>query len=140
MTNLTWLNDDDPDNDINAVRTSDEAISIRNEQLLLDWGLAITWEQYTYGNSGKFTEPLESSIEFADPEMPWFFGIPDGEGLGNELNWIAPVRRRPPTRPRRKRPSSTTSSPVTPSTSPSSGKASSSEPGPRTRSCPGPPM
>ena len=88
LTNLTWLNDDDPDNDINAVRTSDEAISIRNEQLLLDWGLAITWEQYTYGNSGKFTEPLESSIEFADPEMPWFFGIPDGEGLGNELNWI----------------------------------------------------
>ncbi len=46
LTNLTWLNDDDPDNDINAVRTSNEAISIRNEQLLLDWGLAITWEQY----------------------------------------------------------------------------------------------
>ena len=88
LTNLTWLNDDDPDNDLNAVRTSNEAISIRNEQLLLDWGLAITWEQYTYGNSGKFTEPLESSIEFADPEKPWFFGISDGEGIGNELNWI----------------------------------------------------
>ena len=88
LTNLTWLNDDDPDNDVNAVRTSAEAISIRNEQLLLDWGLSITWEQYVYGNDGKFTEPLASSIEFADPEMPWFFGIPDREGLGNELNWI----------------------------------------------------
>ncbi len=88
LTNLTWLNDDDPDNDINAVRTSNEAISIRNEQLLLDWGLAITWEQYTYGNDGKFTEPLTSTIEYADPELAWFFGIPDREGLGNELNWI----------------------------------------------------
>ena len=67
-----------PDNDINAVRTSDEAISIRNEQLLLDWGLAITWEQYTYGNSGKFTEP-RGSIEFADPEMPWLLASPMGK-------------------------------------------------------------
>ncbi len=88
LTNLTWLSDDDPDNDAAAVRTSDEAIAIRNEQLLLDWGLAVTWEQYEYGNDGKFTEPLSGSIEFADPEKPWFFGIPDGEGLGNELNWI----------------------------------------------------
>jgi len=88
LTNLTWLSDDDPDNDAAAVRTSDEAIAIRNEQLLLDWGLAVTWEQYEYGNDGKFTEPLSGSIEFADPDQPWFFGIPDGEGLGNELNWI----------------------------------------------------
>ena len=88
LTNLTWLNDDNPDNDLDAVRTSSEAINIRNEQLLLDWGLAITWEQYVYGNDGKFTEPLTSSIEFADPEKSWFFGIPDREGLGNELNWI----------------------------------------------------
>ena len=88
LTNLTWLNDDDPDNDLDAVRTSDEAIAIRNEQLLLDWGLAVTWEQYVYDNDGTFTEPLSGTIEFADPEKPWFFGIPDREGLGNELNWI----------------------------------------------------
>ena len=88
LTNLTWLNDDNPDNDLDAVRTSSEAINIRNEQLLLDWGLAITWEQYVYGNDGKFTEPLTASIEFADPEKSWYFGIPDREGLGNELNWI----------------------------------------------------
>ena len=88
LTNLTWLNDDDPSNDENAVRTSDEAIAIRNEQLLLDWGLAVTWEQYEYDNDGTYTEPLGGTIEFADPEKPWFFGIPDREGLGNELNWI----------------------------------------------------
>ena len=88
LTNLTWLNDDDPDNDLDAVRTSNEAISIRNEQLLLDWGLAITWEQYVFGNDGTFTEPLSGTIEFADPEQPWFFGIPDREGIGSELNWI----------------------------------------------------
>ena len=92
LTNLTWLNDDDPDNDADAVRTSDEAIAIRNEQLLLDWGLAVTWEQYEYNNPSSgdetYTEPLQGSIEFADPEQPWFFGIPDREGLGNELNWI----------------------------------------------------
>ena len=92
LTNLTWLNDDNPDNDINAVRTSNEAIAIRNEQLLLDWGLAITWEQYEYLNPASgdetYTEPLPSTIEFADPDQPWFFGFPDGEGIGNELNWI----------------------------------------------------
>ena len=82
------MNDDDPSNDENAVRTSDEAIAIRNEQLLLDWGLAVTWEQYEYDNDGTYTEPLGGTIEFADPEQPWFFGIPDREGLGNELNWI----------------------------------------------------
>ena len=92
LTNLTWLNDDNPDNDINAVRTSNEAIAIRNEQLLLDWGLAITWEQYEYLNPASgdetYTEPLPSTIEFADPDQPWFFGFSDGEGIGNELNWI----------------------------------------------------
>jgi hypothetical protein len=58
-----------------------------NEELLLDWGIAITVHQYTYGNSGQFTEPLEATIEFADASRPWLLGIPDSEGF-SQLNWI----------------------------------------------------
>jgi hypothetical protein len=88
LTNLTLLNDEDPDNDLDAVRTSQDAISVRNEDLLMDWGLAVTWEQYDYPNDKKFTEPLASTIEFDDPTQPWLGGLADQEGIGNFYNWI----------------------------------------------------
>ena len=88
LTNLTMLADEDPDNDLDAVRTSQDAISVRNEDLLLDWGLAVTWEQYQYSNDNKFTNPLESTITFDDPTQPWFGGLSDQEGIGNFYNWI----------------------------------------------------
>jgi hypothetical protein len=88
LTNLTLLNDEDPDNDLDAVRTSQDAISVRNEDLLMDWGLAVTWEQYDYPNEKKFTEPLASTIEFDDPTQPWLGGLADQEGIGNFYNWI----------------------------------------------------
>ncbi|MDP4952392.1 MAG: T9SS C-terminal target domain-containing protein, partial [Flavobacteriales bacterium] len=87
ITNLTMLLDADPDNDIQAVKTSNKAINILNEELLLDWGLSITWEQYFYPNNGDFTELISSEIEFKDSSRPWFQGVPDQEGF-TELNWI----------------------------------------------------
>ncbi len=85
LTNLTMLNDSDPTNDIKAVHESTKSIAVLNEELLLDWGLSITVQQYDYVDN--FTEPLESDIVFDDPTRPWLQGLPDGEGF-NPLNWI----------------------------------------------------
>ncbi|MFT4879030.1 MAG: hypothetical protein ACJAU0_000238 [Flavobacteriales bacterium] len=87
LTNLTWLQDNDPSNDIAAVVTSVKTIDILNEQLLLDWGMSLTINQYEYTNNNSFTEPIAATIEFEDPTYPWFSGIPDREGF-TALNWI----------------------------------------------------
>ncbi|MDG1262774.1 MAG: T9SS C-terminal target domain-containing protein [Flavobacteriales bacterium] len=86
LTNLTMLEDSDPSNDDRAVYTSKKSIETLNEDLLLDWGMSISWQQYAYPN-GDFTEPISATITFADPGNPWFTGIPDGEGF-TPINWI----------------------------------------------------
>ena len=87
LTNLTLLNDNDPSNDNRAVVTSTKTIDVLNEELLLEWGISITINQYEYLNGGSFTEPISATIEFDDPTNPWFTGIPDAEGF-TPLNWI----------------------------------------------------
>jgi hypothetical protein len=87
LTNLTLLNDDDPDNDYKAVHESSSSIALLNEELLLNWGISVTVHQYAYPLEGKFTEPVHASITFDDPARPWLLGIPDAEGF-NQLNWI----------------------------------------------------
>ena len=87
LTNMTMLNDDDPDNDYKAVHESSSSIALLNEELLLDWGISVTVHQYAYPKGGKFTEPVHASITFDDPTRPWLLGIPDAEGF-NQLNWI----------------------------------------------------
>ena len=87
MTNKTWLEDADPTNDNKAVYESQSSIAVLNEALLLDWGLSVTVHQHEYGNSGAFTDLLESSIAYDDPSRPWLLGVPDAEGF-DPLNWI----------------------------------------------------
>jgi len=87
LTNLTMLDDNDPDNDYKAVHESSSSIALLNEELLLDWGLSVTVHQYAYPKNGKFTEPVHASITFDDPAKPWLLGISDSEGF-SELNWI----------------------------------------------------
>jgi hypothetical protein len=87
LTNLTLLNDDNPDNDYKAVHESSSSIALLNEELLLNWGISVTVHQYAYPLDGKFTEPVHASITFDDPARPWLLGIPDAEGF-NQLNWI----------------------------------------------------
>ena len=87
LTNLTMLEDDNPDNDYKAVHESSSSIALLNEELLLDWGLSVTVHQYAYPEDGKFTEPVHASITFDDPAKPWLLGISDSEGF-SELNWI----------------------------------------------------
>ena len=79
-----------PDNVQQEVINSDRSIAMRNEQLLLEWGLSVTIEQiqYTGTNVLRYTEPLGSGImEFADPSRQWLIGIPDAEGVQPQ-NWI----------------------------------------------------
>ena len=87
LTNLTMLEDNDPDNDYKAIHESSSSIALLNEELLLDWGLSVTVHQYAYPEEGKFTEPVHASISFDNPAQPWLLGIPDREGF-SELNWI----------------------------------------------------
>ncbi|NNE55154.1 MAG: T9SS C-terminal target domain-containing protein, partial [Flavobacteriales bacterium] len=72
--------------------TSKKAFTILNEELLLDWGISVTWNQYEYldedgENLPWFTDFLSGSIEYEDPTRPWLQGVQDEEGF-TELNWI----------------------------------------------------
>lgn len=87
LTNLTMLQDNDASNDDQAVVESRETIEVFNDELLLDWGLSIAWQQYEYGLNGDFTDLLDASIEFENPNEPWLTGVADEEGF-SELNWI----------------------------------------------------
>ena len=87
LTNETMLSDATSSNDEQAIYDSQKAISVLNEDILLDWGISITWNQEYYSLDETFTEPLESSIEFDDPSRPWLLGVNDAEGF-EEQNWI----------------------------------------------------
>jgi len=87
LRNLTMLDDSDPNNDLQAVYNSNKSIDVLNEDLVLQWGISITWNQYLYSKNDSYTEPVSATIEFDDPSKPWFSGIPDAEGF-TPLNWI----------------------------------------------------
>ena len=74
------------------VDSSFNAFSAINEDLLIDYGLSITWGQYQYFNEDGIvvahkTDLLDSEIAFADPLNPWLTGVPDVDGF-DEMNWI----------------------------------------------------
>jgi hypothetical protein len=62
-----------------------------SEDVILDWGLSVTWGQYDYQVDGEevkhYTELLSSSVSYNDPSKPWLLGIQDAEGF-SEQNWI----------------------------------------------------
>ncbi len=64
---------------------ADTLITVGNEQIIPQWGLSVTIEQYSY--DGTYTDFLSSSITYADPSKKWLNGVPDGEGE-DALNWI----------------------------------------------------
>jgi len=62
-----------------------------SEDVILDWGLSVTWGQYDYELDGAqvkhYTALLSSSVSYDDPSKPWLMGIEDAEGF-SEQNWI----------------------------------------------------
>ena len=88
LTNLTMLDTAVTATDsAKAIVTSDRTIDVRNEQLILDWGLSVTIHQQVYPNGTNIATPLGSSITFANPQEPWLSGWPDGDGY-TPRNWI----------------------------------------------------
>ncbi len=86
------------DNQTGTVYRSDTTIDLQNEQLFIDLGVSVMMSQTLYPGiyepeSGKYAPILpnngiqEGSVEYADPENPWLFFIPDIDG-GGALNWI----------------------------------------------------
>lgn len=71
---------------------SDQSIETLNEQLIPEYGLSITIEQFNYERdslavSAWFTTPLASSITYSDSSKNWLSGIYDNDG-NNPNNWI----------------------------------------------------
>ena len=74
------------------VYTSARSFHTQNEDLLLDVGLSVSWNQHVEidedGNElDHFSTIVRAEKTYADPTMPWLEGIPDSEGF-TELNWI----------------------------------------------------
>lgn len=75
-----------------TVVNSDMGIKVGNEQILSDWGLSITIEQWLDFNTNCFnkTPPnpvLSSDFIFSNPDKLWLFGMPDIDG-NSSFNWI----------------------------------------------------
>ena len=71
---------------------SNHSFSALSEDLVIDYGLSISWGQYEYFNSDGVVEPhytelLSATIEYKDQLNPWLFGVPDADGF-TEMNWI----------------------------------------------------
>jgi hypothetical protein len=82
--------------DVNGVNqidtmTSDYVIGIRNEQLILDWGISINVSQEFYTGSGtcsnKYAEPIDATLSYTDSSKAWLFGVPDNDNF-YPTNWI----------------------------------------------------
>lgn len=77
----------------NVVYVSDTTIKVRNEQLILDWGLSLTINQETFINSSdkiktkKSPTFLEATRTFDDSTKQWLSGISDRDG-NPSFNWI----------------------------------------------------
>jgi hypothetical protein len=79
LTNL------DNNQSFNSTRT----IDLISEDLIIDWGLSISWNQYEYSDPllEHFIEPVGSSKKYENADQPWLAGIPDSDN-DSPLNWI----------------------------------------------------
>ena len=70
---------------------SDYVIGIRNEQLVLDWGISVNVNQRFYSGvgscTGKYTEPIDATLTYADSSKAWLFGVSDDDQY-YPTNWI----------------------------------------------------
>ncbi|UKN03566.1 T9SS type A sorting domain-containing protein [Paracrocinitomix mangrovi] len=71
--------------------SSDYVIGIRNEQLILDWGISVRVNQQFYIGTGleanKYTEPIDATITYADSSKAWLTGVQDDDQF-YPTNWI----------------------------------------------------
>ena len=68
---------------------SEVSIGERNEQVVPEYGISVLIEQYEFEGSASqpVAEPINATIEYADPDNQWLIGIPDQDGF-TDYNWI----------------------------------------------------
>lgn len=70
---------------------SNYTIADINEQLILEWGIAVNIRQQFYTGSGacqnKFTPPIGATITYADSSLAWLTGVADLD-IDSPINWI----------------------------------------------------
>ncbi|MFN5417075.1 MAG: T9SS type A sorting domain-containing protein [Flavobacteriia bacterium] len=75
--------------------SSEQTINFSNEQIIPEWGISvqITQEEY-YFNPGiaggqylRYTDPIETTIEFSDSSKPWLSFVQDNDAFF-PTNWI----------------------------------------------------
>lgn len=73
---------------------SNKTFQYKDEFLLLDYGISITFNQYKFEDPDlypafhkRYTDFIESSKVYDDPNKNWLSGVQDQEGF-NDLNWI----------------------------------------------------
>ena len=64
-------------------------ISQNNEQIIPKWGVSVEINQVKYSGTSVtlYSEPINSSIQFADSSKKWLGAIADNDGF-NAMNWI----------------------------------------------------
>ena len=75
-----------------TVVNSDMTIMVGNEQILSDWGLSITVEQWLDFNTNcsNLSPPnpvLSSDVIYSNSDKQWLLGLPDIDG-NSSFNWI----------------------------------------------------
>lgn len=71
---------------------SDYVIGVRNEQLILDWGISVNINEQFYENApgaeaNLYTTPIDATITYADSSKAWLSGVPDDDQF-YPTNWI----------------------------------------------------
>ncbi|MFD1553061.1 T9SS C-terminal target domain-containing protein [Putridiphycobacter roseus] len=76
---------------VNETYASLNGVGDNNEEIIAEWGLSVTLNQYEYGgeySSHKWTTaPISNSINFSDSSKIWLSGIPDSD-INFTTNWI----------------------------------------------------
>lgn len=68
---------------------SKHAIQTTFEELIIDWGLSVTWRQtdVPLNEFEHYTKSLGGNVFFENQNEPWLFGVPDNDDY-SEFNWI----------------------------------------------------
>ncbi|MBD3636051.1 MAG: T9SS type A sorting domain-containing protein [Crocinitomicaceae bacterium] len=73
------------------VISSDYVVGVKNEQLILDWGISVTINQQYYEGTGnctdKYTDPIAATLTYADSSKSWLSGVSDDDQY-YPTNWI----------------------------------------------------
>jgi len=74
--------------DNNETYSSIRSIDLLTEELVMQWGLSVSWYQYMYSvDEAHFIEPVGSSIQYESPDQPWLRGFADDDS-DSPFNWI----------------------------------------------------